>query len=68
MAVDTAAKRLSALHLGSPWRLTLPLPDGTIGQADRQTLTYLYGGISAGAPVAEAPYARLLLVLGIGAD
>lgn len=29
MALDTFAKRLSAMHLTCPWRLSLPIPDGT---------------------------------------
>lgn len=48
MAVDTAVKRHSALVYvaGAP-----PLPDGTISQADRQTLTGSYSGILAAAPI-----------------
>ena len=43
MAIDTAAKRHSALgYSGGP-----PQPDGTIDQADRQTTLAVYGGILA---------------------
>lgn len=49
MAIDTAAKRGSALGWGHPSNLTVPRPDGTIAQADRQTLALMYGGIAAGA-------------------
>lgn len=45
MAVDTQAKRRSIVNLGCPWRGVLPIPDGTIGQGDRQTLLGLYSGI-----------------------
>lgn len=43
MAIDTAAKRYSALNFGAGD--VLPLADGTIEQADRQTFLDLYGGI-----------------------
>jgi len=49
MAIDTAAKRGSALGWGQVSNLTVPRPDGTIAQADRQTLALMYGGIAAGA-------------------
>lgn len=51
MAMDTAAKRHSAVNWGLPWR-TLPLPDGSIGQGDRQSVGLCYAGILAGSPVA----------------
>ena len=41
MAIDTAAKRASVVHM--------IIPDGTLGQADRQTVAWMYGGILAGA-------------------
>lgn len=46
MAVDTAAKRASALNAFS-LGLVLPIPDGTIDQADRQHVAGLYGGLLA---------------------
>jgi len=49
VAVDTLAKRNSALAVST---VLLPIPDGTVGQADRQTLLSVYGGILAGASVA----------------
>lgn len=49
MAIDTAAKRASALNFGSE-NYILPPPDGTIGQADRQSLVNFYGGILVVAP------------------
>ena len=47
MAIDTQAKRASVLYIVQP--------DGTIAQADRQTLLRVYGGILAGAPVVSTP-------------
>jgi hypothetical protein len=63
MALDTAAKRLSVIHLGSPWRGIIPVPDSTIGQADRQTVFFLCGAILAiPLPVPPAPtYATLIM-------
>lgn len=55
MAVDTKAKRFSMLNFGSISTDLLPDPDGTIGQADRQHLLDLYGGILAAAPAAATP-------------
>lgn len=52
LALDTALKRASAIHISSPWRGILPLPDGAVTQPDRQTVPFLYSGIlAAGAPV-----------------
>jgi len=45
MAIDTLAKRNSVISINS---VILPIPDGTIGQDDRQTLLRFYGGILAG--------------------
>lgn len=50
MAVDTAQKRCSAMHLASPWRSLLPFPN-TITQPDRQQVPFMYSGILAGAPI-----------------
>jgi hypothetical protein len=48
MALDTQNKRLSVIHLGSPWRGMLPLPDGSLAsQADRQHIMFLYRGAEA---------------------
>lgn len=45
MAIDTAVKRHSAMVVFVPIYLRNPLPDGTVGQADRQTLALFYCGI-----------------------
>lgn len=50
MAIDTAAKRLSAIAVRRlPWfrRFAVPLPDGEIDQGDRQQLALVYRGILA---------------------
>ena len=51
MAIDSRQKRRSIMAMGLPWRsVSLPIPDGTIGQADRQMLLYGYAGILWGEP------------------
>ena len=43
MAIDTAAKRLAALHFGSVQpSLALPVPDGTVDDDDKYVLIGLY--------------------------
>ncbi len=44
MAVDTAGKRASMMRFGRPFIFRL-IPDGSIDQADRETLTMKYSGI-----------------------
>lgn len=51
MAIDTAAKRSSAINIASPWRSQIPFPDGAIGQGDRQAVAFFYSGILAAATV-----------------
>lgn len=45
MAADTAAKRFSAMNMGSPWRGLNVMPDATIPQGERQAAMYWYSGI-----------------------
>ena len=45
MALDTQAKRHSAMQAFSPTGWRVPLPDGEVGADDRQTLAWQYGGI-----------------------
>lgn len=54
MAVDTRSKRASVLGIGLAAALTLPLPDGTVGQADRQHVAFCYPGITAAVIAAAA--------------
>ena len=51
---DTAAKRFSALNVSSPWRGLSYFPTGTVDEAERLAVAYLYSGIAAEAPV-EVP-------------
>lgn len=49
MAVDSASKRSSAVHMMLPWRTQIPLPFGVITAAARATLALLYSGFFAGS-------------------
>ena len=49
MAVDTRSKRASSVNFGKPYVASLVLPDGTIGQGDRQHSAWSYSGILAAA-------------------
>ena len=51
--MDTPQKRHSAVHVASPWRSSVPLP-GTLDQADRQQLAFMYAGVSAGEAIIYA--------------
>lgn len=44
MAIDSADKRASAIHMMLPFRGMLPLPDAVIGAGDRAELSLLYRG------------------------
>lgn len=47
MAVDTSNKRASVVGLCAAFVITLPAPDASITQDDRQHVAYSYAGISA---------------------
>lgn len=47
--MNTASARFSAINLSSPWRHSVPQPDGSFDQADRQHIPYHYSGILWGA-------------------
>lgn len=49
--LDTASKRISSVGLFRTM-LALPIPDGTIGQGDRQHIAWTYSGVSASVAVA----------------
>lgn len=58
MAIDTAAKRFSALNISSPWRGISYFPTGTIDGPERQAIAYWYSGVAFGgtpAPVFSGP-------------
>jgi len=56
MPVDSRNKRSSAIAIASPWRGQLALPDGAIGQADRQHAAFHYSGILAEGPAVGQPF------------
>lgn len=66
MAIDTAAKRSSSLDHEEPWQWGAPLPDGTIGQGDRQHSIWSYSGILAGAASAASATASWAYVIFAG--
>ena len=45
MALDTLAKRASAIGTYVPFLWNYPIPDGAVEQGDRQEIAYLYSGI-----------------------
>lgn len=45
MAIDSENKRRST-HGYIPWCLLLPIPDGTISEADRYSVSGLYSGVA----------------------
>jgi len=48
--LDTRNKRFSILSIGNPFMgMEAATPDGTIAQADRQQLAFMYSGIAAGS-------------------
>jgi len=63
MAIDTLAKRNSVIAVSS---VILPIPDGTIDQADRQTLLRVYGGILASGAIAGLARLHEKISLSIG--
>ena len=47
MAIDTAAKRASALNIASwPTYSALPVPDGSVGDGDKAHILNRYAGIA----------------------
>lgn len=59
MAIDTAAKRYSAMNVMCPWRHVAVLPSGTVDGAARQAIRWLYSGILAAGGVVIAFVADL---------
>jgi hypothetical protein len=48
--LDSRNKRAAGIGLDKPYLRLFPLPDGAIGQQDRQQTAFKYGGILASAP------------------
>lgn len=44
MAIDSLTERQSAVMLSIPFRLSMPIPDGTVGISDRWQLAYYFFG------------------------
>lgn len=67
MAIDSAAKRASALSFGLVTRLAI-IPDGAITQPDRQTAARSYGGILAagGGPAAPTKLPIVKFIANVG--
>jgi hypothetical protein len=59
MAIDTALKRFSIVHLGSPWRGVVGIADSNVTPADRYVLVGLYSGLVAAAPVLLSPIGNI---------
>ena len=53
MAIDSLRKRASVASLGLAFLGPSVVPDGTLGQADRQTVAHSYYGILAGSAIVE---------------
>ena len=53
MAIDSVAKRHSAMQAFSPASWRVPLPNYEIDAADRATLSWFYGGMFIAAGVIE---------------
>lgn len=66
MAVDTRAKRASVLGLCAAVVLTLPAPDATVGQDDRQHTSFCYSGLTASAAVIAT--AEVIMTPSVTAD
>ena len=44
MSMTTVTKRQSAMNPACPWRMSLPIPDGTIAAGDRAHTAFMYSG------------------------
>lgn len=64
--MNTRSKRASSVNFLKPYALALVLPDGTIGQADRQHSVWDYSGISSA--IIPATVFLDAIVLGPGRD
>lgn len=63
MAVDTPAKRASALTFQSPTpHLVLPPPDASVDSGDKSHMLLLYAGIAPSAPAAVTLLGPLALL------
>lgn len=58
--LDTRSKRASSVGIALSFVLAPPLPDGTIGQGDRQHIAVSYSGILAGVTETDVQETRLV--------
>lgn len=56
MTINSVSKRLASLDYGEVWAEALPIPDGTIGEADRyhSLWSYLLDPIKGSATISDA--------------
>ncbi len=54
MAIDTPNKRSSAIHVGLPWRRSMPIPDGEVSTDDQYHFLGMYLGDDKASEEAEA--------------
>lgn len=64
--LDTRSKRASSVQFMAPYIGSLVLPDGTIGQGDRQHTAWSYSGILATAAVVGSGEAEICARLWVG--
>lgn len=63
--LDTRSKRASSAQILVPSMIAPPLPDGALGQGDRQHVAWSYSGIAAGGAAAGTTPLRTLMGVGI---
>ena len=65
MAIDTAQKRFSIMHLSMPWRGPAVVPTGTVDAAERVAFLNYYSGIALAPPGGVVQVARQLVNGGV---
>lgn len=60
MAIDTTEKKLSLMSMGQVYQAALPVPNGSLDQADVQHLLWGYAGILWETAVVATPEIVLL--------
>ena len=56
--LDNRSKRASSVQIMMTPIMALPLPDGTISQADRQHIVWTYSGISSEVAAGGQPFMK----------
>lgn len=66
MAIDSKQKRMSAIHISSPWRgAMVDAAESGFNQGNRQAAAFMYSGISAAPPPASGSVPSTFFTLGI---